>query len=102
VKKYKSAVVIDVACPLCGAVYGVGLDDETDSHSGLLICNASKNPKFTHKSPLEGGTFSYIWCGARIAYEVGRSYTYAGATRLEKQPSRFKRYIIKKPLDTLK
>jgi hypothetical protein len=102
VKKYKSAVVIDVACPLCGTVYGVGLDDETDSHSGLLICNASKNPKFTRSSIINGEPFSHIWCGARIAYEVGRGYTYVGTVSFAKQPSRFKRYIIKKPLDTLK
>ena len=88
--KFKSAVMKRIACPRCGEQYEVLLGIDDDSRSGTDICRNSTNKAFARASGL-------VWCGARMVFEIGRSYTYVGVADMQEQPNRFRRVVDEQP-----
>lgn len=88
--KFKSAVMKRIACPKCGEQYEVRLGPDDELLSGTDICRSSTNKAFANDR-------GFIWCGARIVFEIGRSYTYVGVANLQEQPSRFRRVMDEQP-----
>ena len=83
--KFKSAVMKLIACPRCGEKYEIRLGPDEASRRGVETCANSTNKAFAR------GDSGFIWCGAAVVYEIGRSYTYVGVAAMQEQPSRFRR-----------
>ena len=88
--KFKTAVAKVITCPRCGEKYEAFLGAGKSSRSGLGICSGSTNKAFADKN-------GFIWCGAHIAFEIGRGYTMVGIVTLHDQPSRFRRLSDEQP-----
>ena len=89
--KFKSAVMKLIACPRCGEKYEIRLGPDEASRRGVETCANSTNKAFAR------GDSGFIWCGAAVVYEIGRSYTYVGVAAMQEQPSRFRRVPDKQP-----
>lgn len=87
--KFKSAVMKLIACPRCGEKYEIRLGPDEASRRGVETCANYK--------AFARGDSGFIWCGAAVVYEIGRSYTYVGVAAMQEQPSRFRRVPDKQP-----
>lgn len=89
--KFKSAVIKLIVCPRCGDKYGFRLGSDEAYLRGVFTCMTTTNKAFARDDS------GFIWCGATVVYEIGRSFTNVGLAAMQEQPNRFRRVADEQP-----